>query len=306
MKKNLSFDEFIQNLTPVLQKLEAERQKLIKKATRLSMVWGGILLSIGAIISYFQSQWFIVFIAFLFAIALAIVIFRLQNNPLCQLYKKEIISSMVKTLIDKGRYLPSQGITENTFIQSGLFTVPDRYHSEDFISGTIDKTSFHFSEVHAEEKRESSGKSKNEYWVTIFKGFFFIADFHKDFKGHTIVARNSFLNRFNRKRVKLENVEFERCFDVISSDQIEARYLLTPSMMERITMLDKRMQGNIVLSFCKSNVIIAISDSTNHFETSLLRPVHHIRILQREYDLIISMASIVEELNLNTRIWTKK
>ncbi|MEM6796310.1 MAG: DUF3137 domain-containing protein, partial [Acidobacteriota bacterium] len=36
------------------------------------------------------------------------------------------------------------------------------------------------------------------------------------------------------KRVRLEDARFEKEFEVVSSDQVEARYLLTPALMERL------------------------------------------------------------------------
>jgi hypothetical protein len=44
----------------------------------------------------------------------------------------------------------------------------------------------------------------------------------------------------NRKRIELENVEFEKIFDVYSDDEIEARRLLTPKMMEKLVNFAKK------------------------------------------------------------------
>ena len=79
---------------------------------------------------------------------------------------------------------------------------------------------------------------------------FQIAGFQKDFQGHTTVLRNSlFKLSFSGSRVKLENPDFEKTFDVYSTDQIEARYLLSPSMMERLLALDREFNKNITISF---------------------------------------------------------
>ena len=79
------------------------------------------------------------------------------------------------------------------------------------------------------------------------KGFFFIADFQKDFQGHTTILRNSlFKLSSSGSRVKLENPDFEKTFDVYSTDQIEARYLLSPSRSE------ERRVGKECLRLCRS------------------------------------------------------
>jgi hypothetical protein len=44
----------------------------------------------------------------------------------------------------------------------------------------------------------------------------------------------------SKDRVKLENQEFEKIFDVQSKDEVEARRLLTPKMMEKLVELVKQ------------------------------------------------------------------
>ena len=44
----------------------------------------------------------------------------------------------------------------------------------------------------------------------------------------------------NKNRVKLENKKFEKYFDVISENQIEARRIITPKMMEKLIELKEK------------------------------------------------------------------
>ncbi|MDO5571462.1 MAG: DUF3137 domain-containing protein [Bacteroidales bacterium] len=223
-------------------------------------------------------------------------------------YKKDIISKVVKEISDASEYKPENGISENEFEAMCLFNSPDRYSCEDLIVGKIEKTDFACSEVVAEERHvsvDSKGR-RNEYWTDIFRGFIFIADFHKNFNGITTLGRDSlFKISFGNKRVKLENVEFEKHFDVYSSDAVEARYILSPSLMEKLVEVDNRFKGNLVMSFVNSSIYIAIPDSKNHFEASIWKKITKEEI-QEEFGLILSLISIINELNLNTRIWSKQ
>ena len=129
----------------------------------------------------------------------------------------------------------------------------------------------------------------------------------KDFQGHTTILRNSlFKLSSSGSRVKLENPDFEKTFDVYSTDQIEARYLLSPSMMERLLALDREFNRNITISFRDSNILIAIPESRNHFEASIWKPMDDLSQLKNDFSMIHALVSIVEDLNLNTRIWSKK
>ena len=111
---------------------------------------------------------------------------------------------------------------------------------------------------------------------------------------------------YSQIRVKLENPDFEKTFDVYSTDQIEARYLLSPSMMERLLALDREFNKNITISFRDSNILIAIPESRNHFEASIWKPMDDLSQLKNDFSMIHALVSIVEDLNLNTRIWSKK
>ena len=84
---------------------------------------------------------------------------------------------------------------------------------------------------------DSKGNPKTTY-STIFQGVFMIADFNKKLKYYTKVIESSgdFFAKifYNRTKVELENPVFEKIFNTYSKNQIEARYILSPAMMERI------------------------------------------------------------------------
>lgn len=140
----------------------------------------------------------------------------------------------------------------------GLDLVPswDREKYEDRLSGVRNDTPFEFFEAHLEEKRTTTdGKGRTRTtWVTVFKGQCLVANFHKQFNGVTKVYRDAGALNFFKKlgqigkgeRVKLEDPVFEKAFEVYSTDQIEARYILTPDFMERLIGLERTFKGRQV------------------------------------------------------------
>ena len=104
----------------------------------------------------------------------------------------------------------------------------------------------------------------------------------------------------------LENTIFDDIFVTYSRNQIEARYILTPAMMERILDLNKKCDETISISFIHSKMYIAFPLSQNYFEapihSSLLAP----DLLTDDLSIVKFMHDIVHELDLNTRIWTKQ
>jgi len=242
-----------------------------------------------------------------------------HHNKYRNIYKNEIIGGMAKLLHSEIDYHPQRGISVSTFKESGLYSNRiDKYQCEDLFSGKIGKTQLLFSEVHAKEKkkrRDSDGKTKT-YWETIFRGLFFIADFHKDFHGWLTIkpdfAESSFgwlgrkIQSFNPNLIRLESPEFEKAFVVHGSDDIEARYILTPDMQERILSLRHQFGRDIRLSLHHSQLNLTIPNKEDLFEPNMKFPANDLSQMQRFINQMSHFFNIVEMLNLNTRIWSKK
>ena len=300
MAESPQFETLVQSLSSTLQSLEQKRKELKKQGHSTGTWAGGIVFVIGIAFSLYIN---VALIGIGIAAGIALLIYyscvNAKSQELSSYYKKEVIAQILQSFCENAVFTPEEGIKESTFRNCALFTSPDR----------VGKTDFCCAEIHAEERktRVNSKGQTSHYWVDIFKGFFFIADFQKDFQGHTTILRNSlFKLSSSGSRVKLENPDFEKTFDVYSTDQIEARYLLSPSMMERLLALDREFNRNITISFRDSNILIAIPESRNHFEASIWKPMDDLSQLKNDFSMIHALVSIVEDLNLNTRIWSKK
>lgn len=234
------------------------------------------------------------------------------KSDLTKKFKIEVFTKQMD-VVEKISYHADQHISLDDFLSSGIYNNRrvDRYHGEDFFEGKMDKTSYKFSEIKAEEKHTSTN-SKGQtqtHWVTIFDGIMMIADFNKHIKTETrVIQRNDgFFEKMSNKDTKviMESVEFEKMFNTYSSDQVEARYILSPAMMERIMKLQKVFKSKIHLSFKGNRVYIAIANNFNYFEANLTKEINENQInrIFREIDFCLNIINI---LDLNTRIWTKK
>jgi len=235
-------------------------------------------------------------------------------------FKKRVIEPIIKFISDDLTYSPSRKIDLTEFKDSRLFlSRVDRYNGDDYVDGKIDKTFFKFSEIRAEEKRTSgTGKERKETWHDIFKGLFFIADFNKEFSGSTVLIPNylgkgnSFLKKIfgaNRieKLVKLEDPSFNKNFNCYSTNDVEARYILSPALMERITNFKNKYPKNpVYIAFVKSNVYVAITYYKDLFEPGYFRTVIDFTLVKTYFEDIKFVVDIIEEFNLNNRIWTKE
>jgi hypothetical protein len=219
-------------------------------------------------------------------------------------FKTKIIAPLVRFFGQDFKYEPKSCFSEDDLRASRLFGTIDRTNGEDYISGTAGKTSFACSEVIAQERVVSGqGKNAKRDWNTIFQGFFFIADFSKEFSGITVVLPSSAKSGVGEP-VKLEDPEFSRLFSVFSSDQILARYILSPSLMQRLVQYRRGVGHAIQLSFVDGMLFAAMHTGHNLFEPPLFSRIDT-RQFMRTFEDMHFVLSIIEELNLNTRIWTK-
>ncbi len=256
------------------------------------------------------------------AIIGAIILFRTHKKKKLyrQKFKQEVVSEIVKAIDPTWEYNADQHISSSEYRSSDLFKQSvDRYRGDDLISGKIEKTDFRCSELHTEYKTVTTDKNgaRKETWHTIFKGLFFHADFNKEIKGKTYIEPDTaerLLGKFGQglqmsskgKLVKLENPEFEKIFAVFGTDQTEARYILTPTIMEALVNIYKKYKRKMHLSFIGSRVYVAMSFNKNLFEPKVFSSGVNYKDIEFMYNLFEINQIIIHELNLNTRIWTKE
>ena len=336
MKTLSEFQSFYnEQLISKLQELETERKKFTGKLFAMSFIFVVIGLAgfFGFTLfkrenSFYQIQeagvdpvW--IFMGVLIILFIIVLSFRIYafSKKFTSKFKNNIIKEIVSFIDRSLHYSPENGISENEFMRSTIFTTnPDRYKMEDMVSGTIGSTSMKFSECHAEYKTtstDSKGRSKTT-WHTIFRGLFFIADFNKNFKSRTVVLPDTMEKMFGflgkklqsmnigrDQLIKLEDPEFEKQFVVYGQDQVEARYILSTALMKRILDFRNKTKRDISLSFVNSSVFVAIPVNKDLFEPRIFRTVMNFDFLKEYYEYISITTELVEDLNLNTRIWNK-
>ncbi|HPN60042.1 MAG TPA: DUF3137 domain-containing protein [Chitinophagaceae bacterium] len=301
-------------LRELLLPLEDQRKKIKKWG-----VYGFVLLGLAIVFfiigttSQLPAAIIIAIVVFVAAI-IVLILFANRLKKFTGIFKTQIVSRIVAFINPSLSYSPERFIAEADYKKSGLYLKSsDRYKGDDYVEGLHDKTFFCFSELHTEE-RVSSGK--NTRWETIFKGMFIIADFNKNFSGRTYVwsenkPQLNFLNKLfssfasGLEKVKLESPDFEKRFIVYSNDQVEARYILTPSFMERLVRLQQMTSTDTSMSFVQTNIHIAIPMNKELFEPSVFKANDFSRLEQFRSTIQI-VYEIIDELKLNERLWTKE
>ncbi len=313
-------DFYYTELYDSLQALEKERLEVRRKVIALFAVLALIAAAISGVLFKEQQNVDETFGWIIFAaVAAGGFGYRILIGGYRSGFKEQIIRPLIAAIDPKLRYAPNAAVPQALFQFSHLFEQRiDRYRGNDLVRGAIDGITLQFSDIHAEHRsRDSKGRTQ---WSTIFQGLFIVADFNKHFKGRTLVlpdlAENLFgsyiggmlqSHNFSKDQlIKMDDPAFEKAFVVYGSDQIEARYILTHTMMERLLKLRKETRSNIFISFNGEKIMIAVDYPNDLFEPAVF---HSLLSVEQAMDYIRTLRSsigVVEELKLNEKLWSKQ
>ncbi len=147
-----------------------------------------------------------------------------------------------------------------------------------------------------------------------FRGLFAWTKFNKTLEGHTLVVTKNLKNQFanlgknlslsfdHKQEIKLEDPRFTNEFYVYGTDQVEARYVLSTSLMEKILALKNKYNRPIMLSFREDRMYLAVN--IPHGVLSFYsKDLSSSLVLQEVFDTIKTTEDIVNDFNLDKNIW---
>jgi hypothetical protein len=151
---------------------------------------------------------------------------------------------------------------------------------------------------------------------TVFRGYLIRLNMKKKFSGHTAVRNRKGLiykiyswihtiHWFPAKISELDKVRFEdpvvqKKFEVRSSDQVEARYLLTPTFMKSLIDLEYCFgKKTVSCAFYDNDLLISVKYKSNKFEVgsvfNAMTFVEESKFILEEMNTIFSIIDILQE-----------
>lgn len=326
-----TFEQVLPRIQAHMDEMKKKRDEYKKKMVRNLLIAVGLwalMFIVGFIDSSGKVTMALFFTAIIGSVVLLIMsgtkvkLFRLQ-------YKTFLINETLQQIFamlepsdpdEEGKYqyhvkyLPDRRLNTNHIRKSNLLGTFDQVSGEDYTSGRIGLTDFEFSELHLKNKEEytdKDGKRKTRI-KTVFKGVAFMADFHKNFDGRTYLIRKSWFNskkftlRFTGARpIELEDIDFNKTFETMTTDDIEARYILSSNLMQRIMEYTDQAHGPVQIAFVDSRMYILTETKKDLFEGRFWRSDDE-QTLKIIYDEFMVYFNIIEAFTLNRRIWSKR
>lgn len=289
------------NFLADLQSLEDERAALQKAVKKAGLIAAAVGTGVGALVARFWDE---VAPGVFFGVAVYGVVSALltasKRRNFRSNFKNKVVASIAKSF--GLSYDESGGLTADEF-----FEIYDCYineqSSEDMMSGEVQGVRVRFSDFYAAEKVRTKNGTRTD---VKFQGVLFVADFHKRLNCEVRVCHKNSRNlRKYGQRANMDDVKFEEFFDVYTTDQVGARYALTPLLMQRLTEVYLRLGSQINAVLREDKIYVAIETWRDNFEPRIDCSLKQDATIELYVDEIGALVGIVSELNLNRKIWNE-
>lgn len=179
------------------------------------------------------------------ATTIAVIIFLsiCGKNNLKKVYKKEVISALVKGYNESLSYDTEYGITKMQYKVSHFDSRVDEFFSEDKISGRLrDGSHIQIAEVVSKRvDKYQDGDTVREEHITLFRGMYGIVKLNKNMLTNVKIATDTYREKFNKNRIEIDSALFEENYDIITEDRITALRVFTSDLIDKFN--DLREHG---------------------------------------------------------------
>lgn len=239
---------------------------------------------------------------------LTVVMKKIADYKKC--FKDNIVKASLSEVFSELSYEPNQGISAEEVEFSELVELKNVFESNDLIDAKYGKVKFKQADIVITDKSKVVGESSiaHEIETTCFTGRFLVFDFLKptvapvkvmgknfnpegNSQGAINTLKNKFIHNKNEHQVSMESEMFNNNFNVFCDDAQTAFYILTPQIIEAITMLSNQYQGKIALCFRGEKMLVAISSKKDSLEPKLLSN----RTIWKEKELVLKDIKVITD-----------
>ena len=312
------YDKYLKNK---VKKFELNRIAALKKARHNFFIalpiahfvpWG--IWKLDSFLYSILWDWLYGLLVYLGPILLLVILWFMVMGPIFE-YKDSIKTKIFPNILNfLGKFTYTVN-PKNKYVGQydfmGFFPIYDKSINEDNIRGEYKSVNIDLFETVLERARKS--KNGGTYYDKVFRGIIIDLTFNKALKGTTIIRKDSGIigNLFheklsNLKDIKLEDPKFNKIFQVYSDDEVEARYVLSVSFMERLKELSEAFGSKVVqCCFYQEKVVFVVPIKKNMFEPGSIYAnenfIDDAKSLLEEMDLICKIIDILR-LNIKTNI----
>ena len=146
---------------------------------------------------------------------------------------------------------------ENSLIMPTAFKMKTKLNYDDVFYGKYKNINYEIIEVKPITLTRSVNNEYGEYssTTTILK-----FNTRKKYTGHTIIYPSVFEKPLTLKETQMEDVIFEKKYNVFTNNEVEARYIITPKLIDALNKAKEKLKcAEIACSFYNKHLFIGLN-----------------------------------------------
>ncbi len=224
-------------------------------------------------------------------------------------FKTKVIGPIINNAIPNSIYNKRGRIDRFAYDSSGLAESYDQYKSEDLIEFNMELPNKQDKMVHIKlsevlTKQRIENDNGRDHYVTKFNGMLGVAQLTKDIEGYIKITKNGRISKKSHRKVEMDIAEFEKMFDVESTNKVLAMRVLTSDVI--IALMDLLLESKIKFEFNIRKDILYVRFHTGPmYEPSLFRKSLEFASIKRFYtntklllNVCRQIALVVDELEI--------
>lgn len=285
-------------------------ESMRKKALHGRIAVGAVIIG-GFLFAVVTRNLFLIFPAVIAGIVVYVLFARKSTKEYKDYYKNVFVRQMIQNVIPGAIYEPAQGFPRQMISATGLMQMGNVYHSEDYIKGVYNGVEFERADMLIQN--ETTDSEGNTSTTTYLRGRWMVFESNKTFSadlqiiqkgfGYANKRKGWFTRKENRRHeIKTEDESFNKQFQSLCQDDVEAFYLLTPGVMQAMMRLAASMDGKVMIGFVDNRIHVAVNSSKDSLEAPVTRSFRNsdFEDVTREINAI---TTFVENLNLDRKIF---
>ena len=298
------YKKYNSKIVPLVQKYEETRGRKLFLAVLLSAtstIIGLVILLYSHNISIEDNDIFFK-LAFLFFGLAFYVWYKIKKS-----FEKEVKEEIMPIVCDcLGNLKWTTGYYSGGNIFSDSYAVPNFEYEiyDDIFQGSYKDVNIDIIEAKFKEIYYKRGRKRKR---TVFKGVIVKLDMNKSFTGHTVIQPSSLIKLAPSKKLHyttLEDVAFNKRFDVYTNDEVDARYLITPTFMERLKNVKIAFSAqDMGCVFYENFLLITLPSNKDIFSIcSLVKKMDDSRQYFKMYEEILTVIKLIDHLKMYQKI----
>lgn len=218
---------------------------------------------------------------------------RLYND----VFKEKVMDKIFKNFLSDVDYIPKKQMPQSIYREGKYDGYYNRYYSDDYVEGNIDdKYLIKMAEITTEHEKTTTDSDGNTHTetTTIFSGLFAKINIGKSIKTELRIGTNRTISK--KKRLEMDSDEFEKYFDVSSTNDIVGMQILTHDIMDMLVDFRNKLKMPLDILIRDDMMYIRLHVG-KMFEAKFNKnAVIDKQILQRYFDIVNFIYSLSKKM----------